>query len=209
MDRAAFLPFALVAGFALPAAAQQMDMEAMQRWGNAKVIYYSVEGVHNGASAMTATMGGVGDVVDRVSMTFEWNLAEAKLVKVTSLRNFPSEVKNLRDREPKCLPPVLKGPYEEMTVLEVANGLGGAIDMKTERSYPAVDVAQFCTASRKPIAADKKTTVKSMAVPSPMVMAMGMPASDRLSYSADRKSLVVKDGNWTWTFTPSTTPPAR
>jgi hypothetical protein len=130
-------------------------------------------------------------------------------MKVTSLRNYPSEVKNLRDREPKCLPPVLKGPYEEMTVLEVVNGLGGAIDLKTEHSYPPVDVAQFCTASRKSVPAEKKTSVKPIAVPSPMLIAMGAPSSDKLSYSADRKSLIVKDGNWTWTFTPSTTPPAR
>ena len=158
---------------------------------------------------MTATMGGVGDVVDRVSMTFEWSLTEAKLLKVTSLKNYPSEVKNLRDREAKCLAPVLKGPYELATVLEVVNGLGGAIDLKVERSYPAVDVAQFCTASRKGVAAEKKVSVQSMAVPSPIIMAMGAPATRELSYSADKKSMIVKDKNWTWTFTPSVTPPVR
>jgi hypothetical protein len=192
-----------------PAGAQQMDMQAMQRWGSAKVVYYAVEGSHSGAASMTATMGGMADVVDRVSMAFEWNLSEMKLLKVTSLRNYPSEVKNLRDREPKCLPPVLKGSYEHATVLEVVNGLGGAIDLKVERSYPAVDVAQSCTASRKSIPAEKKTSVESMAVPSPVMMAMGMPSSPQLSYSADKKSMIVRNGGWTWTFTPSTTPPAK
>lgn len=201
----------LLACFALiaPAGAQQMDMQAMQRWGSAKVVYYAVEGSHSGAAAMTATMGGMADVVDRVSMTLEWNLSEMKLLKVTSLRNYPSEVKNLRDREPKCLPPVLKGSYEHATFLEAVNGLGGAIDLKVERSYPAVDVAQSCTASRKFIPAEKKTSVESMAVPSPVMMAMGMPSSPQLSYSADKKSMIVRNGNWTWTFTPSTTPPAK
>lgn len=196
-------------GLISPAGAQQVDMQAMQRWGSAKVIYYAVEGAHSGAASMTATMGGMADVVDRVSMTFEWNLSEVKLVKVTSLRNYPSEVKNLRDREPKCLPPVLKGSYEHATVLEVVNGLGGAIDLKVERNYPVVDVAQSCTASRKSIPAEKKTSVESMAVPSPVMMAMGMPPSAQLSYSADKKSMIVRNGNWTWTFTPSTTPPAK
>lgn len=197
--------FALIA----PAGAQQMDMQAMQRWGSAKVVYYAVEGSHSGSASMTATMGGMADVVDRVSMILEWNLSEMKLLKVTSLRNYPSEVKNLRDREPKCLPPVLKGSYEHATFLEVANGLGGAIDLKVERSYPAVDVAQSCTASRKFIPAEKKTSVESMAVPSPVMLAMGMPSSPQLSYSADKKSMIVRNGNWTWTFTPSTTPPAK
>jgi hypothetical protein len=186
-----------------------MDMQAMERWGSAKLVYYAAEGVHSGAASMSATMGGVADVVDRVSMTFEWSLTEAKLLKVTSLKNFPSEVKNLRDREPKCLPPVLKGTYELATVLEVVNGLGGAVDLKIERSYPAVEVAQFCTASRKLVPAEKKVDVQSMAVPSPIILAMGAPPTEKLSYSADKKSLIVKDGNWTWTFTPSTTPPSK
>jgi hypothetical protein len=201
----------LLVFFALtsPAHAQQMDMQAMQRWGSAKVIYYAVEGSHAGAASMTATMGGMADVVDRVSMSFEWNLGEGKLIKVTSLKNYPSEVTNLRDREPKCLAPVLRGNYEQATVLEVVEGLGGTIELKVERSYPAVDVAQFCTASRKSIPAEKKNSVESIAVPSPMLMAMGMPTSSELSYSADRKSMIVRNGNWTWTFTPSTTPPAK
>ncbi len=91
-------PLACLATMALPAGAQQMDMQAMQRWGSARLVYYAVEGVHSGAAPMTDTMGGVADVVDRVSMTFEWSLTEAKLLKVTSLKNHSSAVKNLRDR---------------------------------------------------------------------------------------------------------------
>ena len=208
MHRSVLLSLACLSMAALPAIAQQMDMQAMQRWGAAKVIYYAVEGVHSGPASVTATMGGVADVVDRVSMTFEWSLSGAKLLKVTSIKNYPSEVKNLRDREPKCLPPVLKGPLEVATVLEVVNGLGGAIDVKIERSYPAVDVAQVCT-SRKSVPAEKKIIVQSMAVPSPVIMAMGAPPTAQLSYSPDKKSMIVKDGNWTWTYTPSVTPPVK
>lgn len=201
----------LLACFALsaPAGAQQVDMQAMERWSNAKVIYYAVEGAHSGAASMTATMGGMADVVDRVSMTFEWSLSELKILKLTSLKNYPSVVKNLRDREPTCLPPVLKGTYEQATVLEVVDGIGGMIDLKIERSYPAVDVAQSCTASRKSIPAEKKTDVEPMPVPSPLLIAMGAPATAELSYSADKKSMIYRKGNWTWTFTPSTTPPAK
>jgi hypothetical protein len=209
MQRSVLFSLASLAMVALPAGAQQMDMQAMQRWSTAKVIYYAVEGVHSGPAAVTATMGGVADVADRVSMTFEWSLTEGKLLKLTSLKNYPSEVKNLRDREAKCLPPVLKGPFELATVHEVVNGLGGALDLKIERSYPAVDVAQFCTSSRKSVSAEKKITVQSMAVPSPVIMAMGAPPTAQLSYSPDRKSMIVKNGEWTWTYTPGVTPPVK
>ena len=206
--RGLVLSRACLAMVVLPAGAQQMDMQAMQRWSAAKVIYYAVEGVHSGPASVTATMGGVADVVDRVSLTFEWSLAEAKLLKVTSLKNYPSEVNNLRDREPKCVPPALKGPLELATVLEVVNGLGGALDFKIERSYPAAEVAQFCT-GRKSIPAEKKISMQSMAVPSPVLMAMGAPANAQVSYSPDKKSIIVKNGDWTWTYTPSVTQPAK
>ena len=198
--------FVVLMAVGLPAAAQKMDQAAMQKWGSAKVIYYTVEGVHSGETSVTPTMGGLADVADRVTMNLEWSLGDMQLVKVSGLTNATAEVSKLRDREPKCLAPVLKGPLE-MTVLDVANGLGGAIDLKMEKSYPAVEVAQFCTASRKAVPASKKVSVVTMMVPSPVMMAMGAPATKELSYSADGKSMIVKQGNWSWTFTPSTTRP--
>jgi hypothetical protein len=122
------------------------------------------------------------------------------------IRNSNAEVGKVRDFEPKCMPPVLKGPIE-MTLLEVADGLGGAIDLKMEIAYPTVEVAQFCTASRKAVPASKKVEVVSLAVPSPVLMAMGAPSTKELSYTPDGKSMIVKSGRWSWTFTPSTTKP--
>jgi hypothetical protein len=208
--RSSFVPPLLsIATLVLPAAAQQMDMQAMQRWGSAKVIYYTVEGVHSGEAHVTSKMGGRADVVDRVTMNLEWILGDARLQKVSNLKNYPAEVKNLRDAEPKCLPPVLKGALDLATVLEVTNGLGGAIDLKVEKNHPAAEVAQFCTASRKAVPAEKSVTVESLPVPSPMLLAMGAPATKEVSFTPDRKSIVYRKGNWAWTFTPSTTPSGK
>jgi hypothetical protein len=151
---------------------------------------------------VTPTLGGLADVVDRVSLNHDWILGEAKLAGVSGLKYANAEVSKLPDRETKCLPPVLKGPIE-LTVQEVGPGLGGAIEMKVERSYPTAEVAQFCTASRKTVPASRKSDMVSIMVPSPTLMAMGMPATKELSYSADGKSMIVKQGNWSWTFTPS------
>lgn len=206
MRRPSLVLLAASSVFAIPAAAQKMDQDAMMRWASAPVIYYAVEGVYSGEMPVTPTMGGLADVLDKVNMNIEWSLADMKLLKVSDLRNATAEVSRLRDREPKCMAPVLKGPLE-MTVLDVASGLGGAIDVKIERSYPVVEVAQFCTASRKSVPASKKMDVLSMVVPSPVMMAMGAPATRELSYSADGKSMIVKNGKWSWTFTPSVTKP--
>jgi hypothetical protein len=198
--------FAALSASVFSASAQKMDQAAMARWGGAKSIHYTVEGVYAGEMPVTPTMGGLADVVDRASFNLEWNLAEMKLLSVSPIRNGTAEVSKLRDREPKCLPPVLKGPLEH-TVLEVGSGLGGAIDLKVERNYPTVEVAQFCTASRKAVPASKKVEVVSMMVPSPVIMAMGAPVTKELSYTPDGKSMIVKQGNWSWTFTPSLTKP--
>jgi hypothetical protein len=50
-----------------------------------------------------------------------------------------------------------------------------------------------------------KVSIRSEAlvVPSPMMLGMPLNGSDGLTLSGDRKSLVVKKGGWTWTFTPS------
>ena len=71
MRRPPLLMLACLAITASDARAQQMDMDAMQRWSSAKLVYYVVDGVHSGPASVTATMGGIADVVDKVSMTFE------------------------------------------------------------------------------------------------------------------------------------------
>lgn len=200
-------PLVLVAALtavALPAAAQKMDQAAMMKWGNAKVIYYKVEGVHSGEILVTNGPGGYGTVTDRVTMNIEWDLPDNKLIRVSGLTNTPAEVGNLRDYERKCNPPVLKGPLE-MTVLDVTQSPIGALDIRIEKSFPAAEVSQVCT-SKKAVAAAKKVEMIQMMVPSPVMMAMGAPSTKELVFSPDGKSMTVKEKNWSWTFTPSTTP---
>lgn len=48
--------------------------------------------------------------------------------------------------ELSCLPPVLKGEYEHYELMAIKEGLGGALELQVQTSYPVVEVAQFCTA---------------------------------------------------------------
>ena len=51
--------------------------------------------------------------------------------------------------------------------------------------------------------AARKEDVRQIPVPSPVMFSMPIPAGPGLAISADRKSFVRKDGDWTWTYTPT------
>ncbi len=186
-----------------PAHSQQMDMDAMMKWGAADAIRYHVVGVYQGQPHIAGDGSGRADVSDRVTFDFTWKLSEAKLVGQATFQNAKSTVANLRDREPACLPPVLRGEYEHYELLGVQDGLGGALDLQVRTVYPVVEVAQSCTASRKSVAAKTVTRREDFAVVSPVTFAMPVPDSDDLRISPDRKSFIVKKAGWTWTLTPS------
>ncbi len=189
-----------------PVQAQQMDTEAMLRWSSAKVIRYHIVGVYQGQPPIAGDGSGRADVTDRVVIDLKWKLSESKLVGTPSFQNTKTVLSNPRDREPSCLPPVLKGEYEHYELLGVKDGLGGALELQVQTTYPVAEVAQFCTASRKPVPASRKTRPEELVVPSPVMFGMPLPDSDDLRISPDKKSLITKKAGWTWTFTPTIEP---
>lgn len=189
-----------------PVLAQQMDMEAMMRWGSADLIRYHIVGEYQGQPNITSNPGvgsGRADVTDRIVIDLKWKLSESKLVGAPSFENTKSALKNPRDMEPSCLPPVLKGEYEHYELLGIKDGLGGALELQVQTTYPVVEVAQSCTANRKPVPAGRKVRPEELVVPSPVMLGMPLPDSDNLRISPDKKSLIHKKAGWTWTFTPS------
>lgn len=195
----------LLALCALPAQAQQMDMEAMAKWGAADVVRYHIVGVYQGTSYVASDGSGQGDFSDRVVIDLTWKLSEAKLVGAATFQNTKSTVSKLRDREPVCLPPVLKGELEFYELLAVKDGLGGALHFTVRTTFPAVEVAQFCTDSRKTVPAKVREETEDFGLPSPVMFGMPLPKSDDLAVTPDKKSFIVRNKGWTWTLTPSLT----
>lgn len=183
--------------------AQQMDMEAMMRWASVDVVRYHIVGEYQGQASIASDASGQADVTDRVVIDLTWKLSEAKLVGTPTFENGKTTVANLRDREPSCLAPILKGEYEHYELLGIKDGMGGSLELQVQTSYPVAEVAQFCTASRKPVPASQKTRAEDFPMLSPVMFGMPLPDSDNLRVSPDRKSLVHKKNGWTWTFTPS------
>ena len=181
--------------------------DASRQWteGNAGVVDYHIVGVYQGQPNITSDPGkgsGRADVTDRVVIDLKWKLSEAQLVGTPSIQNSRTVLTNPRDNEPSCLPPVLKGDYEHYELLGIKNGLGGALELQVQTTYPVVEVVQFCTGARKAIPAGRKTRMEELVVPSPVAFGMQLPDSDDLRVSPDKKSLIHKKAGWTWTFTP-------
>ena len=191
-----------------PAQAQQMDMQTMMRWAQADVIRYHIVGVYDGRVDVVADPNEVGyaDVTDRVVIDLTWKLSSSKLVGPATFVNEKSVAKNLRNFEPKCLPPVLKGEYEHYELLAIKDGPDGGLALQVQTAYPAADVVQFCTGSRKAMPASRATRLEEMAVVSPVMFGMPLPDSGNVRISPDKKSIVVKKDGWTWTYTPSIVP---
>jgi len=197
-------PFALaLLLLAAAAGAQQMDMDAMMKWASADVVRYHIVGVYQATPHIASDGSGLGDVSDRVVIDLTWKLSELKLVGTPTFQNFKTVVGQLRDREPKCLPPALQGEYEHYELLGINEGVGGTLELQVQTVYPAVDVAQSCTASRRRVPAKTLVRAESFVVISPVTFAMPLPDTDELRISADKKSLVTRKNGWTWTLTPT------
>jgi hypothetical protein len=189
-----------------PVQAQEMDTEAMMRWAGADVVRYHIVGAYESRTYIAGDGSGLADVTDHVVIDLTWKLSESKLVGTPTFQNTKTTLTNLRDREPSCLAPVLKGEYEHFELLAIKDGQAGALELQVKTIYPLVEIAQSCTASRKPVPAKVNTRPEELVVPSPVMLGMPLSGSNDLSISGDKKSLVVKKAGWTWTFTPSPAP---
>lgn len=179
------------------------DMDAMMKWASADVIKYHIVGVYSAKTDVVAGSDvGYADVTDRVIIDLAWKLSEMKLVGTPTVANEKSGVTNLANFEAKCSPPTLKGEYEHYTVLSIKEGLAGSLEMQVQRSYPAANVIQFCTGAPKAVAAKTETEPEELTIVSPMIFAMPATGTD-VTISPDKKSIIVKKGGWTWTYTPT------
>lgn len=191
----------------LPAQEQMPDMEVMKYWSRAQIVRYHIVGAYQGQTDVIGDVNWIGyaDVTDGVVIDLDWKLSGVGLVGTPAIQNRKSETKNLRNYQPGCQPPVLKGEYEHFDLLAITAGQGTTIELQVRTTYPASEVVQSCSGTHKPLKASIDTRREEMVVPSPLMLAMQLPATDSLSLSRDRKAFIVRKNGWTWTFTPSIT----
>jgi hypothetical protein len=101
--------------------------------------------------------------------------------------------------------PILKGAYEFYDVVSIKQGNAMTLMLQVKTTHPVVEVAQFCTASRKAVPARVVGRPEELVIPSPVLFGQMAPGStlNDLTVSQDRKQLIYRNGGWTWTFTPA------
>ena len=182
-----------------------MDMAVAQKWAAAKVVKYRVEGVHKARQPVVfGDYEGKGDVTDRVTVEFTWDVQKRKITGPVTVADAKSEVANLKSDGTNCGPPQLKGDYEHFQ--SVSNIVRGEqIEIKGTRTYPAASVSNYPgSCSMRGIPGKKADVLVHLAGMGPEGLALPVNPKSPISPSADRKSFTVKGAeNWVWTFTPT------
>lgn len=205
MKTVAMIGLAALSTLAAPASAQ-VDMAAIQKWSKARSVHYHVEGRYDGWTAMSQkATGGEGHVTDSVTLDFDWKIRERTAVGAVKFSDGTSQVAGLRNSAQYCPAPVLSGRYEHITVASVAPDEAGRLLIKGTRDYPALSAPLECPASLKlmPLAAARAEVREYVAVPEPMLLAVGSMGKAGVEVAPDGKSFTIAAGQWRWTYTPS------
>jgi hypothetical protein len=185
--------------------AQQADMAAITKWTAAKVVHYRMVGVFHGDTLVADDEPAAqATVSDRLVLDFDWEVAASKVVGQTAIENGDSTLKDLRNVASSCPAPELKGVYEYLTVKTVV-GTGGPIEVAGARSFPEAAVTAGCHGvwEKRTVPARQADVSLRLVVPAPMMVAMPPGANPNVTVSADKTAFTMKDGDWTWTYTPT------
>jgi hypothetical protein len=185
--------------------AQQGDVSAITKWSGATVVHYRMVGVYDGPAVIAyREPAGQATVTDRVQIDLDWNLEARALVGEPKIVNAATEVRELRNTHASCPAPTPNGSYDHLTLASVTAS-GGTLELKGTRSYPSVAVVGGCQGVQEPrtVRAWDQEVVERMVVPSPLMLAAPAGSDKNLTVSADKTSFTIRNGAWTWTYTPT------
>lgn len=211
MQRTLAVSTVLLALIPWAALAQQVDIAAIQKWSNVKVVHYKVDARFDAWTQVASGKGGEsaeGKVTDSYALEFDWDAKGRKLEGQVSIKNGKSVVAETRDKG-ECAKPVLKGEYEHFEATEAKVANRDLLELKGTRTYPVAQIANECPASKalNSVAADRKTVTVNIAVPDPKMMSLagvGHTGNPKMTFSPDKQSFLMKmDDGWTITYTPT------
>jgi hypothetical protein len=183
-----------------------MDMAAIQKWTEAKVIKYQAVAVHSGReSVVFGDYEGKADVTDRVTVQFTWDNRKGAIVGPVTVVDSKSELANIKSDGTNCGPPELKGAYEEFQFVSQQIISTEQVQLNGTRTFPPAMVSNYpggC--SMRAIPGGKETALLWVTGMSPEALGMPIIKGGPFEVSNDRKNFSVKAaGNWVWTYTPT------
>ena len=191
-----------------PAAAQ--DMAAMQKWAKAEIVHYEVVGelTQKHVQIPPTDADLYADVVERVTLSFDWNKKKGVIVGTPTIRNEAARVSNLMGMEKKCPTGKLNGPYEHFDVVEIRQAKPGeALELVGKRIHPDTMVADSCSSKLRLFKGATVAAKEYIYPPDPQALAMAsmLPKDGNITVTPDGKSIVMKalNNNWVWTYTPT------
>ena len=216
--RASF-QFLVSAGFLLISTALAFAANNPERWYNARQIHYTITGIFDGRSIVD--ISGDAHFTDRVEIEFV-TTADGVLVGEVSIRNFPSEISDIKASEPGCNPPELQGPMEFYTVKafecmacnaemapyaepdpdgNIPAQMAPSSVILWERQFPAMVVNQVCK-DKLNKAARTENSGDMFYVPGigDFLMNPSQVKPEKVQVNPEAGVLVNKDGGWTWTY---------
>ncbi len=208
MPRPSFCLFLL---YLLPSAAlwgqiPGMDMAVMQKWSNAKVIRFSVVGVHSARTLVVAgDYEGKGDVADKITVEYTLDNKSGKIIGEAKITDGASSVTNLKSDGTNCPPPALKGSYEHFQLAKYSLS-GNMLQITGTRNFPAASVSQYpASCSMKSIPGSTVEKFLFLTLMDARMLGMpNQPGNQNMSIAADRKSFTLRGAeNWVWTYTPT------
>lgn len=188
------------------------DIDAMAKWTALTVVHYvAVAEFSAPRRVVTGTknsdLGWSAPAADRVEIEFDWDQQEMKLVGKPAIRNFPSKIGPITVLK-ACPLPKIAGTLEVVTASNLRDTGAGGVQFDARMDVPGGSVPfpadeQFgvpCGAKWDTSVAASTTATEILQIPPAMMLAMG---GGGFGISADKKSLILKGKEWTWTFTPT------
>jgi hypothetical protein len=201
------LAAALAAAPLALAHAQSADVSAIAKWTAAQVVHYRMVGVYEGPAVIAyREPAGQATVTDRVELELDWDVKKRTIVGDPTIANAAAEVRELRNTHASCPAPAPNGPYDHVDVKTVtATAAGGTLELTGIRTFPSVRVVAGCQGVQEPrtVPPWEQEVVERLVVPSPLMLAAPAGSDKNLTVSADRASFTIKNGAWTWTYTPT------
>ena len=203
----AALAASLLAGSAL---AQQFDAAAEAKWSKVEIVHFEVVGVISDKHVQIPPVDAdlYADVVDRVTLSFDWNRKKNIFVGTPKFQNHPAKVSNLFGMEKNCPTGKLNGPYEHFDIVAIKQSEPGqAPELVGKRIHPETMVAESCGSHLRPYKGGVSPASEYIGPPDPVMLAMAkmLPADSPIKASPDGKSIIMtaKNNNWVWTYTPT------